>query len=149
MNTAHIIKEHLHLYNFNNFPVSSFMCNILKIQNHWKAVDEVQEFTNSQILYPLPTSSAAMYQVVLQYLPLTVREMAPVLLQLYKDWDNREQWLESIKAKENPEHKLYHCQYVDQKYTFCYIRAKNVEEARAVVSTYTPHAVDLTLQEQL
>ena len=147
MNTAQTIKEHLHLYNFENFPVSSFMCNILKIQNRWKAVDEVQEFTNSKILYPLPTSSAAMYQVVLQYLPLMVYEMAPVLLQLYKDWDNREQWLESIKAKVNPEHKLYRCQYMDQKYTFCYIRAQNDEEARAVVSTYTPHVITLTLQE--
>lgn len=147
MSTAQTIKEHLHLYNFNNFPVSSFMCNILKIQNRWKAVDEVQEFTNSLIIHPVTTCIAAMYQVVLQYLPLMVYEMAPVLLQLYKDWDNREQWLESIKAKVNPEHKLYRCQYMDQKYTFCYIRAKNDEEARAVVSTYTPRAINLTLQE--
>ena len=149
MTTAQTIKDHLHLYNFINFPYSSFMCNILKIQNRWKAVDEVQEFTNSKILYPLPTSSAAMFQGVLQYLPLKVNEMAPVLLQLYKDWDNREQWLEPIKAKVNPEHKLYHCQYMAQRYTYGYIGAKNVEEARAVVSTYTPHAVSLTLQEQL
>lgn len=149
MSTAQTIKEHLHLYNFENFPNSSFMCNILKIRNRWDIAEEVQEFTNSLIVHPVTTSSAAMYQVVLQYLPLTVTEMAPVLLQLYKDWDNREQWLESVKAKVNPEHKLYHCQYMDQKYTFCYIRAKNEGEARAVVSTYTPHAVDLTLQEQL
>ena len=149
MTTAQTIKEHLPLYNFENFPVSSFMCNILKLKNRWKAVDEVQEFTNSLIVHPVTTSSAAMYQVVLQYLPLTVYEMAPVLLQLYKDWDNREQWLESIKAKVNPEHKLYYCQYMDQKFIYCYIRAQNEEEARAVVSTYTPHAVILTLQEQL
>lgn len=149
MTTAQIIRDHLRLYNFNNFPCSSFMCNILKVQNRWDVAEEVQEFTNSQILHPLPTSSAAMYQVVLQYIPLMVYEMAPVLLQLYQDWDNREQWLESIKAKVNPEHKLYRCQYVDLKYTFCYIRAENVEEARAVISTYTPHAVSLILQEQL
>lgn len=147
MTTAQTIKEHLHLYSFENFPSSSFMCNILKIQNLWDAAREVQEFTNNQILYPLPTSSAAMYQVVLQYLPLMVYELAPVLLQLYKDWDNREQWLESIKSKVNPDHKLYHCQYMDQKYTFCYIRAQNDEEARAVISTYTPHVITLTLQE--
>lgn len=147
MTTAQTIKEHLHLYNFENFPYGSFMCNILKIQNRWKAVDEIQAFTNSLILYPLPTSSAAMFQVVLQYLPLMVYEMAPVLLQLYNDWDNRDKWLESIKAKVNPEHKLYRCQYMDQKDTYCYIRAQNVEEARAVISTYTPHTVSLILQE--
>lgn len=147
MTTAQIIRDHLHLYNFNNFPSSSFMCNILKIQNRWDIAEEVQAFTDSKLLYSLNTTNTAMYQIVLQYIPLLVYEMAPVLLQLYKDWDNREQWLESIKAKVNPKHKLYRCQYMDQKYIFCYIRAKNDEEARAVVSTYIPHAVSLTLQE--
>lgn len=43
-----------------------------------------------------------MFQVVLQYLPLTVEEINTCLTRLYADWDNRYNWLQA-----NPEHHLY------------------------------------------